>query len=151
MPHFIAPRSHCCNLVGEVFALEVLPYGSDFEAFEATTAYIAFDLFRSTISRELAEEFGVTEEGAELSLIIRQWNPLTERVHAFEPISLRPRFAHPRLGRNYIQLGMEDLLKFFKVSRFQSTSESEVPFLFLFPQQGYGYWCRHGGAALSEV
>ncbi len=120
MPHFYAPFTASCNVVGDIFLLDILPPESRGAVDYTLGANVVLDLPETLIAPELAQEFGADSVGEEISVVLHQRSFKTLNIHEFDPIPVRIRFAPPRLGPNYIQIGLDDLQKYFEISHFET-------------------------------
>jgi hypothetical protein len=143
MPNFFAPLSSTSNLVGDIFVLDILPPTSLGAVDYTIGAMVVLDLPKTLIAPQLALQYGAKSEGDIISIGIRQRSFLTFNIHEFEPIPTEIRFAPARLGPNYIQLGLDDLQSYFKISQFYpQASNPSPPFLFFEPKPEHAGLCH---------
>ena len=143
MPHFYAPFSETSNLLGDVFVLDILPPPARGAVDYTLGANVVLDLRETLIAPQLAQEFGAVSAGEEISVVLHQRSFKTFNIHEFDPIPVRIRFAPARLGPNYIQIGLDDLHKYFEISHFEPTSANpSPPFLYFEPHPQYADQCH---------
>ncbi|MBX3436706.1 MAG: hypothetical protein KF861_04385 [Planctomycetaceae bacterium] len=143
MPHFNAPLSGHSALYGDLFVLDVVDPTSDPANPNTIGAVVAPELYTTRMSPQIAALYGADSEAQTISVVIHQTSYSTLRVHEFDPIELEVRFAKPRLGPNYLCLGMTDLEKFFEILLYQPKADNpDSPFLYFDPKQNYRSMCR---------
>jgi hypothetical protein len=139
MLHFVAPScTHPNPAIKLAFALWIRPPDADADPAETIAAFVSPVLDSSRVSRELAHLFGARDEGEEISITIRQYSHGTLRVQQFGPISVHVRYAHERLGRDYIHLGIDDLAVYFELTLCEPKDPSQKePFMLLQPHKQF--------------
>ena len=113
MPFFDAELARVSNLWGDVYWLDI--WGPSRQYILGAT--IAPQVAKSHIAEPLARAFGLSSGHGTLTVVIRQVNHRTLRVHEFDPIQIAFRPANPRVGPNFILLGWDDLADYFDVYR----------------------------------
>ena|SRR5437762_2134812 len=133
MPAFAASETSDHSLpFDRVFEIDVDPPDADAFYCEINRAFIVPGENQTCISRGLADLYG-KGIGEEITVFIRTEMKDQQLVHKY-PVQVKVKLADPEQGDEYMQLGVADLHKLFRIIDMDERNEEDDP-LFLWLEE----------------